>query len=131
MKIVKSSNLFIGTKSINNKLILIHTDMKRSITIQNRINPEIKVGDYVKLFDGSALSCDKHDNDKRPLYIVNSYRELTGMSIIIKDIPALVISTGITNKVCDTGDNLLYLQDIVVKIGNADFRTCSGLVEQL
>jgi hypothetical protein len=97
---------------------------KASLKLKKYINPQIKVGDKVKLIDGSALS---HIKLKGDFYIVDSYPEITGEDALLKDIVGEVVKTKVKNSGC-FGAFDIYVQDIVVKLGKAKFRTCSKMV---
>jgi len=101
-----------------------------SITLQKHIDSTIEVGDKVTLNDGSALSCDMVSY---PVYIVNSYSELTGTLDILKNIIAEVVDINIDNKVIlnNPNDGWCYLQDITVKLGKGIFRTASEFVTKV
>ena len=62
---------------------------KRSFKIKKLINKNIKVGDTVKIVDGSGISLKNNYNKK--IYIVNYYPELTGSNSNLKDINATVL----------------------------------------
>jgi GTP-sensing pleiotropic transcriptional regulator CodY len=103
--------------------------MKNTLTIKRYINPIIKIGDNVQFHDGSSISCDTIDTD---IYIVNAYPKLTGMTINLQAITGKVVEVGIDDKVllfssCD----LVFLQDIVVELGNSKFRTSSAFVHKV
>lgn len=99
---------------------------KITLEINERINPKVKEGDIVRLIDGSGLSCVDSDSD---FYIVYSYPEVTGINEQLKHIDAEVLKIGVEDRcVCGSGD-WAYKQDIVIKIGSAKFRTCSGFVK--
>lgn len=99
--------------------------MKRQYKLKSVVNPKIKVGDSVYLIDGSALSNDKSDKE---YYIVFAYRELTGRQEKLKEIKATVLETNITDNILTGSIGIAYIQDITVQIGDAVFRTCSGMV---
>lgn len=102
--------------------------MKKSIQLFTLINKDIKVGDKVKFTDGSSLSLKGHNDlsyyKNNELYIIYAYPEITGVSDILKEIEGTVIETGITNVVC-LSDEWCYLQDCVIQLGKAQFRTAS------
>jgi hypothetical protein len=98
---------------------------KRSLKLVKYKNPQIKVGDKIKLIDGSALS---HITEKGDFYIIHSYRKLTGSDLPLEDIVGEVVKTNVKNHGC-FGAFDIYVQDIVVKLGKAKFRTCSQFVE--
>lgn len=102
--------------------------MKKSYIIKKRINPDIKVGDYVKVIDGSSFSSVLEP--LRTLYIVNSYSELTNVDTLIQDIIGHVIETKIDDAVLHSPTNNLYLQDIVIQLGKGLFRVSSKHVKK-
>jgi acid phosphatase class B len=99
---------------------------KKSYKLAHFRNPHIKVGDEVFLIDGSALTLlddDKKDETKN-YYIVNAYPILTGSKLNLQNIKAKVITINVKNRVY-IGYFTVYVQDVIVQIGNAKFRTCS------
>jgi len=108
--------------------------MKKSIKILKFIDTNIKVGSIVKLTDGSALSLIT-DNDKKAeknYYIVTAYPEITNSTEILKEINGYVIEANITDYcITSCSDDIIYLQDIIVQIGNAKFRTSSNMVKKV
>lgn len=103
--------------------------LKKSSTLKTYINPNIQLGDRVKLIDGSALSCDTHKED---LYIVFSYPALTGSESTIKDMEGIVVEINVQDRILNSrGLSMAYLQDIVVSLGKANFRTCSKFVMKI
>lgn len=91
------------------------------------------MGDKVRLIDGSALSCVDDVNNE--YYIIFAYPNKTGSTEILKNLEGTVVETGITDHVAIslTIDpiSVIYLQDIVVQLGDATFRTASQLVEKI
>jgi len=102
--------------------------MKKSIKLHKCINKEIKVGDKVKIYDGSSLTLNVEDTDKS-YYVVYEYPEITGLNMELQNIIGQVVETGIEDKITfrEFGE-WCYLQDIIVKLGNAQFRTASKMV---
>lgn len=102
---------------------------KKSYQLIHLYSPHIKVGDEVYLKDGSALTLLSDDNKetKDSYYIVNSYPICTGSTLKLEEIKATVITINIKDRVT-IGSVSVYIQDIIVQIGNAQFRTCSALV---
>ena len=109
--------------------------MKHSCTIRVEINPNIKVGDKVFLIDGSGLTLVKEDDseDANEYYIIFSYPDKTGSKLLLQSIEAKVIEVNVRDKISHRVDTLMnpLLQDIVVKVGDAEFRTCSKLVKKV
>jgi len=101
---------------------------KKSFKIKLLINSEVKVGDTVRLFDGSSLSVV--GDDSREVFIVFSYPGLTQRHELLKYLDAKVTRVGVQDRVSQ-GANSLYLQDIVIKIGTTEFRTASQLVTKV
>jgi hypothetical protein len=99
--------------------------MKREFKISKHINPEIKVGDKVKIFDGSALTC----SDKPNAYIIipNSYPEITGINEALMHIEGEVLDLN-QNTVCSAPIESYYLQDATIRLGDAKFRTCTAFL---
>jgi len=103
---------------------------KQSYKIRKFINPDIKVGNKVKLIDGSGLSVK--DTEHEDVYIVFAYPVLTGSHERLKDIEAYVEEIDIEDIIIPSfGLDTAYLQDIVVKIGEGYFRTCSKFVKNI
>lgn len=101
---------------------------KKSFIIREYINTEIKVGDKVKFWDGSGISCDKSNKD---IYIVIPYKELTRSGSKLMDIEGEVVEVGIKNRVISGSVDTAYLQDITVRLGSGLFRTCSKFVRPI
>jgi len=100
-------------------------------TIKHYIDPTIKVGDIVRLIDGSALT-----HEEKKCHIVFSYPKLTGIHKKLKFIDCIVLKVNITNKIAidpsfTRNTKIVYLQDIKIKCGNAVFRTSSGMVSKV
>jgi len=94
---------------------------KNSFEVKSHTNPSIKVGDQVKIIDGSSLSCIGVKGD---FYIVNQYPDETGSTKKLEDIVGTVLEVGITNFIVP-GYKTGYIQDARVSFGKAQFRTCS------
>jgi hypothetical protein len=105
-----------------------------SYRIDSYVDSGIKVGNIVRMVDGSGLSlvCDYDTIEWSQDYvIVSAYPELTGLDKILKDCNAKVLETGLSSH-CRIGVcGHVYVQDILVEIGKAKFRTCSAFVENL
>ncbi len=103
---------------------------KHSYKITQHINKSINVKDKVKLIDGSGLSlnCKWDSPFAKNYYIVYDYPEITGLSTNLKNCIAEVIKTNITDIGLPGACNTFRIQDIIIKIGNAEFRTCSQFV---
>ena len=104
------------------------SDSKKTMQVSSYIDPKITVGAIVRLTDGSGLSI-KEKNIYKDFYIVGSYPEEVGARTKLEDCACEVIETGVTDWVVAGVLNHCYIQDIVVKIGKAEFRTCSAFVE--
>ena len=113
-------------KRPNNKVSYLLTKDDK-VQVHFHVNDNIKIGDNVKLFDGSAVTYIEPTLET--IYIVNAYSELTGTYDILKNIVGKVIEVNIRNKVVPSGiDDYMYGQDIVVQLGIGLFRTCSQFV---
>lgn len=104
--------------------------MKKKITLTKHINPSIRVGDKVRMVDGSAFSYSGKQTES--LLITQSYPELTGLNANIKNIDATVLAVNINNvatlsHVIDAA----YITDIKLSIGVGEFFTCSKFVEKV
>ncbi len=99
---------------------------KKSFKLRRCINPAIKVGDIVRLYDGSGISCDKIDDY---FAIVYAYPTITNSSKALKDLEFIVIKTGVDDSIseCISGE-MYYVQDIEVSINDTIFKTCSEFV---
>ena len=92
----------------------------------------ISVGDSVFLTDGSALSLKSDDKFRfEKYYIVDSYPKITGDYHDLKNIKGTVTKVGIKNRIIYSGFSWCYVQDIIVKVGNAEFRTASKMVTKV
>ena len=60
-------------------------------------------------------------------FIVFDYPEITGSNEILKHIVGEVVEIGVTDSIC-VGVLSARIQDIIVQIGKAKFRTCSKFV---
>ena len=102
--------------------------MKKSYKLSRHINSEIKVGDRIKIVDGSGLTSFKEID----VYIIYSYLELTGSELKLKEIEGTVLETNIDNFIHPIHSlELAYLQDIVIELGNAKFRTSSNFIRKI
>lgn len=101
---------------------------KNSYTIHNTINPIFKVGDKVYVYDGSAITAHEYNETNKNIYIICAYPELTGSQSILRKIEAIVTEINIKDRVSVGSCGFVYLQDIVLKIGNAKFRTNSSMI---
>lgn len=101
--------------------------MKQSYRLLREINPKIKVGDKIKIFDGSGLTSFK---DKK-VYIIFSYFDLTGLYEPLKDIEGTVLEVNVDDFVCTSHFETAYLQDVVIELGNAKFRTMSNFIQKV
>ena len=96
---------------------------KESFKIRNLINPSIKIGDVVKLLDGSGLTCDEI---QYPI-IVRAYPDVLESTRRIENLIAVVV--GINQEyVTSPSFNEVYLQDISITINGILFRTASQFV---
>lgn len=100
--------------------------MKQSFIVKKFINPAIKVGDKVRIIDGSGFSID---NFEKEAYIILSYPELFGQNQKVKEIEFEVISINETDRIISTFDTC-YLQDLVLKAPNGQLVfNCSSFVK--
>lgn len=97
--------------------------MEKTNKIQSRVNKNIKVGDKVKIIDGSYLTV-KGDNTQNPI-IPFPLPEVTGTNEELNKIVGEVVESGITNYCTNPFLEKVTIQDIVVKLGNGLFRTSS------
>ncbi len=107
---------------------------KYSYKIESYIDPNIRVGEIVRLVDGSGLSLKSdsvNDNKNKNYYIVDSYPETTGIDKILSKIDAKVVEIGINDYVIVGVARIAYVQDIIIQIGDAQFRTCSQFVRNI
>jgi len=103
--------------------------MKQTFKIEKYINSDINLNDKIRVIDGSGLT--PVDNCEEEYYIVCSYPKLTGLDAKLKEIVGTVISVGENTNVCMGVLGKVYIQDITIKIGKADFRCCSGFVKKV
>ena len=99
---------------------------KKSFKIRKLINPSIKIGDVVKLVDGSGLTCDEI---QYPI-IVRDYPDVLESTRRIENLIAIVVGIGqeyVTNPSYDE----VYLQDISITINGILFRTASQFVAKV
>ena len=100
--------------------------MKKSQTLNTLIDENIKLNDKVFLKDGSELSSIKKPYDN--FYIANAYPNLTSSSEPLNNIEATVIEVGVKDAIYVSDYDWCYLQDIVIDINGAKFRTASQFV---
>lgn len=84
---------------------------------------ELKVGDKVRIYDGSALSIDGQTTD---IHVPFAYPELTGTDTILKEIECTVLEVGVKDKFVKGVLQYIYQQDVKLKVGNAVAYTASG-----
>lgn len=102
---------------------------KISTKIYKYINPAIKVGDRVKMIDGSGLSVVGVNDD---VYIVYDYPHITGLRLPLEELVAEVLEIGVDDyAIASSIPSKAYLQDIVIQIGEGKFRTCSSFVSHI
>ena len=99
-----------------------------SLRLKRHINQSIEVGNVVKLIDGSGLT---HKNKNGSYYIIYPYVDETGLEEPLENCYGVVTEKGLYNYITESVCRTAYMQDIVVKIGNAEFRTCSQFVEKI
>lgn len=105
--------------------------MKNQFQLRQIKSQELKVGDVVRVYDGSSITSEKDD---KAIFIVHSYPELTGINNELKNIDAEVLKVGIDDLFCfgcprfKCEPSSIYRQDIQIKIGNGIFYTNSSMV---
>ena len=106
---------------------------KQSFIIEKYIDDNIKVGDIVHLFDGSALTLHEDNVTKETegdYFIPYNYPAL-GFKKPLKSYNWKVVETNITDRVASGVINNVYLQDIIVECQGIKFRTSSGMVTKI
>jgi len=101
--------------------------MSISRRIKKYIDPTIKVGDKIKIIDGSGLTVESG----KKVYIVYPYFEITKSNLNLQAIDGEVVETNINNYVSEGAVETCYLQDIIIKLGEGTFRTCSEFVKKV
>ena len=96
------------------------------LKLSRRINKDIKVGDTVRLTDGSGLT---FDGDKK--LIIYSDPEITGSELKLLDLDFKVVETNVKDSIAASVCNTFYLQDIAIEINGKIFRTCSSFVKKV
>jgi hypothetical protein len=90
------------------------------------INKDIKVGDTVKIVDGSGLT----HNGKRK-YIYSSYESATKSKLPLSEMYFKVVETNVEDKISETANpKTFYLQDLAIEFNGEVFRTCSAFVKK-
>jgi hypothetical protein len=90
------------------------------------INKDIKVGDTVKIVDGSGLT----HNGKRK-YIYSSYESATKSKLPLSEMYFKVVETNVEDKISETANpKTFYLQDLAIEFKGVVFRTCSAFVRK-
>jgi len=102
--------------------------MKKSFKLKTYINNNIKIGDKIKIIDGSGLSSTMSD-DNKDYYIIFSYPDYTKSNLNLKEIIGTVVQTNITDYILISNNDYAYLQDIVIELGEGRFRTCSAFLK--
>jgi hypothetical protein len=91
--------------------------------IKHLINSDINVGDIVNIHDGSGLTCQNLKNTE--VFIVISYKELTGTDKVLINLDFKVTKTNITDLVCNGFSDTVYLQDVEIEYNGVKFNTFS------
>ena len=106
--------------------------MKKSFELFTYVDKKIKIGDRVKLIDGSALSLKEGESysNNEDHYIVFEYPKL-GFDLPLKEYLFVVLETNIKNRVGGGGNEFKYLQDIIVECNGIKFRTASKFVKTI
>lgn len=102
--------------------------IKKQFKIKSYINPDIKIGDTVRLIDGSGLT---HSTNIEDVYIIGRYPHLVNSNLPLSEMRFKVVNTGITDLVCEGVCDLVYLQDIKIEYEGSVFFTCSRCVIKL
>ena len=102
--------------------------MKNQLKLRPLQEQTLKVGDTVKLIDGSSLTALNYDEE---VYIVFPYKKLTGTEERLKDIIAVVTDVEVEGLFCKGADNSIYKQDIELVAGTGIFYTNSSMVKLL
>jgi hypothetical protein len=90
------------------------------------INKDIKIGDTVKIVDGSGLT----HNGKRK-YIYSSYESATKSKLPLSEMYFKVVETNVEDKISETANpKTFYLQDLAIEFKGVVFRTCSAFVKE-
>jgi hypothetical protein len=89
------------------------------------INTSIKIGDKVKVYDGSSLSAIGHDEE---VYIVYPYPAITGSKSKLQDMIGTVVEINRPYYCSACFNNKLYRCDLVIQLGEGKFRTNSTMV---
>lgn len=95
----------------------------QSIRKYVHVNPKIKVGDTVRMTDGSG--CTDIDGDKK--YIVFAYEH----SRPIKELTGKVKKINQCSLCSATISNAYYVQDIIIEIDGILYRNCSNFVKRV
>ena len=103
--------------------------MSKSIKVNRVFSKEgLKVGDKVRVIDGSSLTSFK---TKRGVSIIETYEELTGINETLGSLIGTVTRVGVKDRIEQEHNFDAYYQDLVIKIGSGKFRTASGMVAKL
>ncbi len=105
--------------------------MKQAHIVKRRINPSIKLGDVVQIFNGFGLapvkSCEMN------FFLIFAYPKFTGSDERLGEIKGVVTEVSILDVITDANmhSNYCHGTDIKVKLGNREFYTCSGYVKKI
>ena len=100
---------------------------KQSYEIKHYVNDNIKIGDLVKIVDGSRLTIDSHVYN---LKTIDSYPDLFNTKKRIESIIFKVVQTNVnTNVYIHHFARVVYMQDIVIEYNGVQLRTCSKFVK--
>lgn len=102
--------------------------MKHSVKLHYKVDPSIKVGDTVKLTDGSALSAESSTAD---IFTVYPHEDITGSKLTLGEDKAVVLEVNVQDFVLCVDDRWCFNQDLVVQIGKGIFRTNSTMVKKI
>ncbi len=104
--------------------------MRKTLKIVNLVKQDLEVGDLVRLIDGSSLSLNIK-NPSETYYIIKSYFSVTGNSNHLEEIECKVLKVDIEDCYIEGAYESLYKQDILIKVGAAEFRTHSSMVKKI
>jgi hypothetical protein len=100
--------------------------MKNSIFLKHLVDSDIKVGDVVRVIDGSGFSPVDERDPKLIVFPIEGY------SSNICEMTATVIATGVKNYgVNGAFPDEYYVQDTLIDIRGHLFRTCSQFLAKI
>lgn len=99
--------------------------MKNQLKLRHLKEKTLKVGDIVRITDGSSLTAANYEDE---VYIIFPYEKLTGREDKLKDINGVVIEIGVKGLFCKGSIGYIYSQDIAITLGTGIFYTHSSMV---